>query len=247
MNGYFDGWYYYQQLPYKYPIIELMPPVRIPIAGPDPFNTLVVVQSQVPVTDLRVSDGDLHRFRFVCGNAFRLIGHDPRVPPPFEHSTTASLHITQESDDSTFVVAIDAVDGYFDSSGNWVVVADVASQWDQVLATGICFACSWVLCWEPPSPDRPRAKSDIPLQFPSHPPRPWPIQTLVKGDRQSQDLERLVRLSRRRRERRHQSTARCLESQKQKDTKPLPPKFAIGPMTDHDLLAVPPEDVDPNE
>jgi hypothetical protein len=161
MNGWPTPWEAYTALPYHFPLIEMYPVVRIPIAGPEPFNTLAVVRGTAPVSHYGVADGKLHRHRIVAATPFLLAGNDPRVEPPFEHSTTAVLQMLQATDDTGFVAAADAVDGYFDDSGRWLVVADVADAFEDVYAGCNAYVSSWVLCYEPPidherSPGRPR-------------------------------------------------------------------------------------------
>jgi hypothetical protein len=151
----------YAALPYHFPIIDLQKVVRIPIVGPEPFNTLVVVRGQVVLTDYRWADGKLHRRKVVVGTNFRLIGFDPRVPAPFKHSTSAALQMIQSSDDTAFVSAIDEVDGFFDDQGNWMIVAHVADLWDQVYAASRANLSSWILCYEPPPPEGPGVISTL--------------------------------------------------------------------------------------
>ena len=57
----------YEILPYHYRLDETFPVLRIPVTGPDPFNTLIVVRGMVPVQLYAVADGDLHRSDAVDG------------------------------------------------------------------------------------------------------------------------------------------------------------------------------------
>ena len=143
----------YAALPYQYPLIDLQPVVRIPVVGPEPFNTLVVVRGQVHTTTYGVAAGKLHRHKVVVPTNFRLVGFDPRVQSPFEHSTTAAINMIQATDDSAFVSAVDEVGGFFDDQGTWVIIANVADLWDSVYAGSTAYVSSWVLCNEPPLPE----------------------------------------------------------------------------------------------
>lgn len=150
-DGYGNFLEWYAIAPYQFPLNDMYPVVRIPVAGPEPFNTLVVVRCQVfVVPEMRISDGRIDRSTFTVATPFKLIGHDPRITPAVQHSTTVSLQMIQASDDSTFVIAVDTVSGEFDGDGTWTVTVDVASEWDQVLATAAAYSSSWILCHEPP-------------------------------------------------------------------------------------------------
>ena len=81
----------YLVAPYQFPLWEQQPVLRIPVVGPWPFNTLVVVKCRFGVTANRYSDGKLLRRKIVVPTNFSLIGFDPRVPPPSQHSTSATL------------------------------------------------------------------------------------------------------------------------------------------------------------
>ncbi len=149
----------YSALPYHFPLFEQQPVVRIPVAGPDPFNTLVVVRGSVSTGEYRWADDKLHRYRYTVMTNFQLIGFDPRVSPPFKHSTTAAIQMMQADDDTAFVVAVDqVVDCLFDDHGHWTFVFDVGSLWDQVYAASAAYFSSWVLCYEPPpNPNLPHS------------------------------------------------------------------------------------------
>jgi hypothetical protein len=158
-NGVPTPWEIYSILPYQFPLIDFQPVVRIPVVGPEPFNTLVVVRGQVPTTSYRHADDTLQRRKLAVGTNFSLIGFDPRVPPPSQHSTTAALQMMQASDDSAFVIAVDGIDaGFFDDSGRWTLVVRVADLFDEVYAASNAYISSWVLCYEPPPPERPHGR-----------------------------------------------------------------------------------------
>ena len=166
-NGTASFFDWYAVAPDQWPLAEVLPVVRIPIAGPEPFNTLVVVRSQVSVIDqTRPADGQTHRARLTYGTAFSLVGFYPRIRPPVDHSTAVSLQMFQSSDDTTFICAVDTVSGAFDENGRWTVTVDVASEFDGVLAAATAYVSSWVLCYEPPvdlsrTPGKPRQQGFV--------------------------------------------------------------------------------------
>lgn len=150
-NGYGDFWDWYDKAPYQFPLAEIFPVVRIPVAGPEPFNTLAVVRCQVTaIGRTHVSDGQTRRYRLSYGTAFTLAGFDPRIKPASQHSSAVTLQMIQASDDTTFIVAVDTVDGAFDENGRWTVTVDVADEFDGVIAFAHGVVSSWVLCHEPP-------------------------------------------------------------------------------------------------
>ena len=169
-NGYgsFSDWY--AKAPYQWPLAEILPVVRIPIAGPEPFNTLVVVRTQVSIIDqLRPADGRTHGARLPYGTAFSLVGFDPRIQPAFDYSTAVSIQMFQASDDTTFICAVDTVSGAFDENGRWTVTVDVVSEFDGVIAAANAYVSSWVLCYEPPidlprTPGKPRQQGSVQQQ-----------------------------------------------------------------------------------
>lgn len=150
-NGWPNPLELYAIAEYQYPLVDEQPVVRIPIVGPEPFNTLVVVRGQVGITNWRYADGKLQRRKISVGTNFHLVGFDPRVPALAKHSTSAAIQMLQSSDDTSFVSAIDAVDdGFFDEVGRWTVVVRVADLWDNTVSASMAYISSWVLCYEPP-------------------------------------------------------------------------------------------------
>jgi hypothetical protein len=166
-NGIASFFDWYAVLPYQWPLAEVLPVVRIPVAGPEPFNTLVVVRAQVGVIDqTRPSDGQTHHARLALGTAFSLVGFDPRIQPAFDYSAAVSLQMLQSSGRTTFICAVDTVSGAFDENGRWTVTVDVASEFDGVLAAASAYVSSWVLCYEPPvdlprTPGKPRQQGSV--------------------------------------------------------------------------------------
>jgi len=127
--------------------------IRIPVAGPKPFNTLVVVRANVshgPGT--WASDGNVYRPPVIFDTPFRLIGYDPRVDVPYEHSTTAVIYQIQLTDDTNFLAAFDAVHGSFNDLGQWIVTINSALASDGEWMVYLAHVSSWILCHEPPPP-----------------------------------------------------------------------------------------------
>ena len=114
-----------------------------------------------PLGEYRWANNELRRYRYAMTTGFKLIGFDPRVPPPFDHSTAGAVNMLQTGGESPFVVALDEVTGFFDGQGNWVVAVKAAEQWDQVFAGATAYISSWVLCYEPPPPDLPKGGRPI--------------------------------------------------------------------------------------
>jgi hypothetical protein len=137
---------------YKYSRSAGQQVLRIPVSGPEPFNTLVIVRgycySSVPAR----ADDTLRWLRYGVITGFRLREYDELNPPKFEHSTIAATQMMQAKTYTPFVVAIDAVNGFFGPHGIWIVAVDIASQWQTRAASSSCYYSSWVLCTEPPLP-----------------------------------------------------------------------------------------------
>jgi hypothetical protein len=133
------------------------PMLRIPVAGPEPFNTLVVVRGGALWTTRAPwpSDGDTYRWIATAKTPFILQGFDQRVDPVFDHSTTVVWQFLNVADDTTFLIAEDAViEGRFDEEGRWEVSTLVAASAGEGMR-GQAFVSSWVLCYEPRPPERP--------------------------------------------------------------------------------------------
>ncbi|WP_327108314.1 hypothetical protein [Nonomuraea glycinis] len=152
----------YAALPYRFPLFEKQPVVRIPVAGPPPFNTLAVVRTNAHISDYGHANGEIQRRRIVMPTALILADYDPQRPEQQQvvHSSSATVHMMQIStevgpftDDNTdFVIAIDGVvtESTIDEDGRWLVSVDVADAFTQVFAGAYAEISSWVLCFEPP-------------------------------------------------------------------------------------------------
>ena len=132
--------------------------VRIPAAGPSPFNTLVNVHCARPGTGILTQHSGTSKALITVTTDFLLLGFDPYNPPPNPypyHSTTVVLQALSLSDDTSFTMAIDAVSAHFADDGHWTVTADTTlsisystftTRWETLTPV----LSSWVLCYEPP-------------------------------------------------------------------------------------------------
>jgi hypothetical protein len=176
------------------PINLLLPQVtRIPITGPEPYNTLVCVQTTSNGGPHLGEKGKTSRYPLTIPTTFRLAGFDQRVRPVFEHSTTAFLSSIGPIEDDTWLFAVDDVTGAgFDQvDGSYFVNINVAVQPGQAAdfecvsygdpAQGGIVICdypftiqivSYVLCYEPPlpapPPGRPRTSTVFVDKVPPH-------------------------------------------------------------------------------
>lgn len=142
--------FYYGDLPYQYPPVDTQPCIRVPVAGPRPFNTLAIVRGVGPGAG-GWSNGATYRSRATILTGFLLAGFDQRVPPAVQHSTLVALHRSQSTTDCEFLFATDTITGSFSSMGVWTVQVDTAGQADdQALAEFGFTYSSWVMCYEPP-------------------------------------------------------------------------------------------------
>src|SRR5438128_2418253 len=98
----------------SYPLNEANRIIRIPVAGPAPFNTLVVVRGFFPqqgIYGLRNwVDGHVHGQSFSVRTAFTLAGFVPGQTPPFRHSTTAAVRHYYLDPDTWFLIALNKID-----------------------------------------------------------------------------------------------------------------------------------------
>lgn len=146
---------------------------RIPITGPAPYNTLVCVSVESYLGPQVVRDEELSRFPMRVATPFRLAGFDQRVPPTFDHSTTAWISSIGPMEDGNWVYAVDSVSGagFAPTDGTYYLDLMAAISPDGAApgtcialgeGIGVCFyfvriqATSWVLCHEPPIVPQPR-------------------------------------------------------------------------------------------
>lgn len=141
---------YYGDLPYQYPPVDTQPVIRLPVARPSPFNTLVIVRG-VGLGQGGWSNGNTYRSRATMYTDFQLAGFDQRVPPPMQHSTSVTVHRAQATTDCEFLFATDTITGSFSAMGVWTVQIELAGQADDEALAEFGFSySSWVLCYEPP-------------------------------------------------------------------------------------------------
>jgi len=144
--------------------------VRIPIAGPEPFNTLVVVRETLSSGfGPWASDGDMHRAPVEFSTSFTLSGYTPSADSniAFKHSTSLVIFHLSLADDAHFLVAFDGLDAGFDASGRWIVKVDGALLSDGEALYTFAQISSWVLCNEPRKQTR-----DEDERFQTHPSDP---------------------------------------------------------------------------
>jgi hypothetical protein len=126
--------------------------IRIPIAGPAPYNTLVIV-SETDHEDIprAAHDGRMHGGTLTVATKFVLQGPPgQRVRPAnVPHSTAVTLRALALGDDTAFTYALNAVSGRFDSSGRWWLDIATATLVDDEDGLARASYCSWVLCTEP--------------------------------------------------------------------------------------------------
>jgi hypothetical protein len=141
--------------------------VRIPIAGPEPFNTLVVVRETVASGPLWPYG--FHRSTPEYKTSFVLSGFQPGpdADNPCKHSTSLVMYHLDLGNDTSFLAAFDEVkEAGFDPSGTWVVRVQAAVSIDRSLIGSnwlrtFAQISSWVLCNEP----RPQDTNDRDERF----------------------------------------------------------------------------------
>ena len=101
---------------------------RIPITGPEPYNTLVCVSVESTMGSQVVREGKLSRFPMRVFTPFHLMGFDQRMPPIFDHSTTAWISSVGPCEDGRWLYAVDSVTGtrFSPSDGTYYIDLMVA-------------------------------------------------------------------------------------------------------------------------
>ncbi|QAY69558.1 hypothetical protein [Xylanimonas protaetiae] len=150
------------------------PVLKIPVAGPSPFNTLAVVRGRAFIGSGPISDGTMHRVDSVVRTHLVIPEFDRDVPlgNQLAHSTTASILAMASGpekevfadDGSHFTIAIDEVvaDPHVDpDTGRYSVTVRTACEHHQTSTAQWLEMTSWVLYREPeqvapggPSPRR---------------------------------------------------------------------------------------------
>ncbi|MGI5246053.1 hypothetical protein [Dactylosporangium sp. CA-139066] len=139
---------WYAVAPYRFPLTEQPVVLRLPAAGPAPFNSLVVVRGRIHLTAPSVSDGSLRRFRLTVRTPFTLGGFEAGTAPSYRDSSAVALGMLQCSDRTPFTVAVDGVRGAFDDEGRWTLAVEARGSWSGVLAAASGYYSSWILCRE---------------------------------------------------------------------------------------------------
>lgn len=155
----------YEDAHYQYPWIELHEPIRIPIAGPAPYNTLAVLQTQVDLTKYwDYGEQGVYRETLLTPTALRINGYDPHTAPPVQQCSAGAIHMMQiKSGDDPFpegnvhfIMAIDQIlpETLVDAQGNVMLSVDVASYAPGAKAVAKAEVTTWVLFYEsePPTP-----------------------------------------------------------------------------------------------
>lgn len=148
---------------------------RIPITGPEPYNTLVCVKTISHGGSITLERGKLTQYPITVPTKFKLAGYDQRITPAFDHSTTAFINSIGPAEDDSWVFAVDAVTGAGFDPADWTFFVNLdmgieppKSLSDNCVYYGvpeqggfeICDVLmtmqisSFVLCWEPPLPER---------------------------------------------------------------------------------------------
>lgn len=166
----------YEQLPYRFPLVDAQPVVRIPVAGPAPFDTVAVVRTVVGLTTYGWAGGEVERQRLTLPTP--LLAPGAVGGPAPVHSSSATLRMMQISaeqdfvtnDDNTdFVLAVDSIDPVsgFDEHGRWHVTVEAAASVWQVFAGATAEVSSWVLFREG------RRDAGRPIDWSRVTPLPW--------------------------------------------------------------------------
>ena len=114
---------------------------RIPITGPAPYNTLVCVSVETYLDGQVLRDRKLSQFPMQVATPFRLAGFDQRIPPTFDHSTTAWISSIGPMKDGNWVYAVNSVTGagFTPTDGAYYLDLMTASSVDGA-APGTCGA-----------------------------------------------------------------------------------------------------------
>lgn len=137
------------------------PIVRIPVAGPAPFNTLAVVRGRAMIGSGPISDGRMHRYTWTASTHLHIpdFDHDRPVLDQVRHSTSATILAMSswvqrgiENDDgSEFTVAVDAIhpEAVIGDDGRFSVAIDTANSHNQTSSSDFLEMTSWVLYFDP--------------------------------------------------------------------------------------------------
>ncbi|WP_350247597.1 hypothetical protein RBB84_12360 [Rhodococcus sp. D-6] len=154
----------YEFLTYKYPRFASQPVIRIPIAGPPPYNTLAVVRVQLGA-GFSWATGKIKRNTSTYATNLIIKDYDPERHPEqrsIVHSTAGGFHSIQIVEgegphigdwNTEWLYAIDNfhLESSVTSDGRWCLTADTAGMVDGRISGATLEATSWVMFWEPPS------------------------------------------------------------------------------------------------
>jgi|GEM_PF-6730249 len=157
-----------------YPGVDYTPPpipsvdgpaqhvLKIPVAGPAPFNTLAVVRGRGAIGSGLISDDEMHRTVWRVSTHLKIPSYDPDRPvlDQLRHSTAASIvamssggQIGIEHDDgSDFQVAVDEIvaEPYVDEdTKRFYVDIRTANLHNQTSSVDYLEMTSWVLYYDP--------------------------------------------------------------------------------------------------
>jgi hypothetical protein len=144
------------QLPAVAASYRRYPVIRIPIAGPEPYNTLACVrQITGPGGYVDPSPEEVYRTRVTISTPLVLRGNDdPREIPPSAHSTSVAMFglshpLSYWNNSLNQVEKAEFV--YRDQQWVWRIttIGDVGVSDDRALHESAVYATSWVLLHEP--------------------------------------------------------------------------------------------------
>lgn len=153
----------YELLTYKYPRFASQPVVRIPIAGPPPYNTLAVVRVQIG-DGFAWATGNIKRSTLTYLTNLTIRDYDPDRHPEQRsiiHSTAGAIQSMQIVEgagphigdwNTNWLCAIDKfhIESFVTDAGRWCLTVDLAGMMDDRIAGQQLEATSWVMFWEPP-------------------------------------------------------------------------------------------------
>jgi len=162
------------------------PVVKIPIAGPAPYNTLAVARGRGVIGRGKVSDDFAHRATWRSMTHLKIPGidHDRPLSEQLVHSSTACI-ITMSSgaqlgpehdSGSNFLIAIDAViaEAYVDeATGRFGVDVETVNRHNQTSSGDFFEMTTWVMYYDPDT---------VPLDQAADPIEPHPGVTIHEGD-----------------------------------------------------------------
>ncbi|GAT01222.1 hypothetical protein [Mycolicibacterium fortuitum] len=130
--------------------------IRIPIAGPQPYNTLAYIRfapTNIANEVRPVVPGHLAHVTKISPSPLVISGYNPNDPRQqhVEHSSTAVLTSLFASDDGSFTAAADFIEptAKIDETGRVVYTWQWAARFDEDLLSFVACITSWVLLYEP--------------------------------------------------------------------------------------------------